>query len=218
MRDVLHTFYLGCIGQWVLHTLWLFIVSNIWNVPSSNQLENDELSMSQMSIDLNAWYKATPRNNLFSQLKTLDAARLGSRSEKKLSAKASETKGLFYFTRYLLTRHASRLPAHFVDVQQSSDGMHTLLEHISGLKGRHPCPATHREMMNGALQFLRGSRAMGIPFTPKFHYLLHLVWDSRINGDPKLYATYLDESLNKELGTTGQRAYAHVWHQRVFFT
>jgi hypothetical protein len=44
--------------------------------------------------------------------------------------------------------------------------------------------------------------ALMVPFesyTPKYHLMFHLLYQSRFHGNPTYYATWLDESLNKTL-------------------
>ena len=217
--DILHLLYLGCVKDWVLSVVWACILVNVWHVSSSTQLELDDLSMTEASRDLVLWYRSLPKapggKQQFSEVRSLNPSRLGTRSERKLSTKASETKGLLYFCLHLLAKYRERLPGHFVHVERSGESMRILLQCISGLQGRIPCAATFRTMMSEAIAFVRSSAAFGVNQTPKFHFLLHLVWDTQRNGDPRTYATYLDESLNMELAAVASAAYSCVWHQRV---
>ena len=93
--------------------------------------------------------------------------------------------------------------------------MHTLIRCISDMGAGKPSDASFQTVMHATLRFLKSSELCGIPFVPKFHHLVHLVWDTQETGDVKITATYFDESLNKELGSVCGLAYESVFHARV---
>ena len=69
---------------------------------------------------------------------------------------------------------------------------------------------------SAVLHFFEASKA-AIPLAPnKHHQLLHLAIDSFRMGNPRLYANWLDESLNQDLRNIAQNAHSLVFEERVF--
>ena len=93
--------------------------------------------------------------------------------------------------------------------------MKTIIEIFDGLDGRTPSKEEHATLVLNVLRFIKSCKLALPSLTPKFHYLLHLVFDTRRVGDPSNTATWVDESLNKELSSVGALAYSSVFHQRV---
>ena len=52
-------------------------------------------------------------------------------------------------------------------------------------------------------------------FTPKHHIVVHLIKGCRFLGSPSLYATWVDEALNKQLKQACKNVSAHRFHASV---
>ena len=50
---------------------------------------------------------------------------------------------------------------------------------------------------------------------PKCHQFDHLLRQTPQNGNPMMYANYLDDTLNRLLAKIAGRAYSSVWETRV---
>eukprot|EP00969_Alexandrium_andersonii_P032387 1414228-Alexandrium_andersonii.AAC.1 len=57
----------------------------------------------------------------------------------------------------------------------------------------------HQEMTGLWTRYMRGIRALGFSFVPKDHLMLHVNHRCPFTGNPWATATFLDESLNKQL-------------------
>ena len=72
-------------------------------------------------------------------------------------------------------------------------------------------PSMSQEMHECAVRHLVRSQRAAISFVPKHHMFAHLSVRSYEHGNPKLYSTFKDESLNLVLRTAA--AFAHRAHQ-----
>ena len=55
----------------------------------------------------------------------------------------------------------------------------------------------------------------GVPFTPKWHLMLHLACDSLWRGNPQTYGTFMDENLNGFLGKLAAHCHRTSWYKSV---
>ena len=216
--DLLHILYLGVLLVWSQFVFWACFEANMWSVHAGTQAERDMLNIQECGIELKQWYRTVPKSASgkprFTEVGRFDIL-VGTRAEKKLGAKVAECKGLFFFLLHILEKYQDRCPAWFAHIRSAGQAMANLIDRISQLGPGKPSAADVQFMMDAVLSFLRGARRVGVSFKPKFHFLVHLVYEIRRSGDPKVYSTFNDESLNKELGAIGQFSYAIVWHQRL---
>ena len=56
-----------------------------------------------------------------------------------------------------------------------------------------------QEMLEAYLRHLALARRLGYHLLPKHHLMFHLLARAAVQGNPRLYGTWLDESLNHEL-------------------
>ena len=73
-------------------------------------------------------------------------------------------------------------------------------------------------MWSRGVRHLRLAREAGVQELPKHHLFVHLLFRTRIYRNPKYYATFLDESLNRQLAAVARSAYAAVWERRIFWS
>ena len=73
-------------------------------------------------------------------------------------------------------------------------------------------------MWSCGVRHLRLAREAGVQVLPKHHLFAHVLLKTRLYGNPKYYATFLDESLNRQLASVARSAYAAVWERRIFWS
>ena len=127
---------------------------------------------------------------------------LGKQACPCLSAKGKETQGLLGFTVLLLSRNMAKLEAEGDPIAQR--GRFLLAAGRAADKfdaGLDRCPRLVEPVIQQALldHLLRFSKCFvlgGGRLTPKFHAMVHMVQRSAYMGNPKIYHTYHDESVN----------------------
>ena len=76
--------------------------------------------------------------------------------------------------------------------------------------------ATLKKMFDAMKRHVVLAKIAGVPIKPKHHLVLHLVARTGKHGNPRYYATFKDEGINKLLKHVGQAAHRSVWEVRVF--
>ena len=117
----------------------------------------------------------------------------------------------------MLPAHRAHMPtaAALIEAGQS------ILEYLHLCRssvGAPLAPAMAQQMLELGLRHLRYCRVAGIPFGPKHHLFVHLMFNSQWAGSPSSYHTFFDEGLNKKIAAVARAAYATVWELRFCLT
>ena len=149
----------------------------------------------------------------------LTISMLGSEETYNLSAKAAESKGLLKFIRWLLVRHGDDLinlgddickASHLSAATENALAMDDVLNSDSRTLSRNEC----QNLLNRYIRFLLHYLRAGGVLKPKCHLLFHMVQRALFKGNPRLYSTYRDESLNGVFAKIARSA--HRVHQKNF--
>lgn len=73
-----------------------------------------------------------------------------------------------------------------------------------------------QEMRTLGQRFLLNCERASVSFTPKFHFFAHLSEQAFSFGNPKMYSTWLDESLNRLLRDIAASAHRSRQAERIF--
>ena len=78
-------------------------------------------------------------------------------------------------------------------------------------------PATaSQELVDCCQRCLAHCSRANVQFTPKFHFFAHLSQRARVQGNPKLYGCFQDESLNLTLRNIAQGCHRARQEERIF--
>ena len=143
-------------------------------------------------------------------------------SDKYLKAKAAETHGLLGFVVETLRKHKDALMSAHTDSRTLFD----LLTHAGeeALKFDHVL-ATHSRAINlqtcNALfghynAFICLCSRAGLPLLPKAHMMYHCVQRALRQGNPRMYATYIDESYNGDIARVCRSVHRSNWAVAVY--
>ena len=66
------------------------------------------------------------------------------------------------------------------------------------------------------VRHLKLAQSAGVPSIPKHNQFVHLLQNMRRFGNPKMYSSFIDESLNKNLAAVARNAHSFVWERRIF--
>ena len=72
------------------------------------------------------------------------------------------------------------------------------------------------KLMHSCLRTLDMMNRAECGFTPKCHLWLHLTQRVPLCGNPRLYSTFLDESLNHVVSCIAGAANRRTWEKRIF--
>ena len=212
--DTLHTLHLGCFKAFCQTTLWLLVDTNAFQVNATTAESRLELSVMSLRHELFAWYSEHRGQRQLYELTDLTPPMLGTSAHPHLSTKAAETGTLAEFCVDLLKQRGGRL---------GGQGAALLALGEALLELRRLCRECPRRLAVAQADALAGvaKRAAmlrepaGVPFTPKWHLMLHLACDSLWRGNPQTYGTFMDENLNGFLGKLAAHCHRTTWYKSV---
>ena len=214
MIDTLHTLNLGVLQRFVVRVFWSLINANSWQVGGQQDVVRIQ-SVSLLRSMLMDWY-ATVKHRGFTEVQDLSLAMLGDgTAQNKLKTKAAETKGLTYFCLHLLDKLGGHIPNLVGPLMEAG---RAITQYMECLDRYPPQPDANQcqVLFTLGMRHLRLAKAAGVELSPKHHLFIHMMRKTAIAGNPRTYATFLDESLNKVLASVCKVAYATVWELRVF--
>ena len=142
---------------------------------------------------------------------------LGNQDTYNLNAKAAESHGLLRFMERFLNKYSDDFAKLAPDVArqmsllqtatQAALSMDSVLGQESRIMERHTCQALFQTYARFLTLYLRA----GGVWRPKCHLLLHMIQRSLCKGNPRLYSTYKDESLNGTVAKIARSARRRTW-------
>ena len=193
--DILHTLLLGPFLSWGKLALWKLLLSGVWGAFEENNEARLRVAIMALRTALHAWYRAEQSAGTFhSRIDVMTAKMIGTPSNPTLKLKAMEAFGFVQFLTHSLVTFqvpdsqdlvaAGSLLVRFVQVMKSAPA-------------RLPAQ-TIQSLLDMWKQHMAIMQDHDV-FSPKHHLMFHLVMRSVVHGNPWMDATFLDESLNKEL-------------------
>ena len=142
---------------------------------------------------------------------------IGSRAAPVLRAKAAESGTLLYYAVHLANRLKTALPTGGPLLAAGACLVKYL--DITRAHGDVLPPQAIQQLMDAAARFLVLRQSAGIPYKPKMHMMVHLVYQATTFGNPRcLGGTWEDEGLNMQLAVAARTAHAAVWSKRILAT
>ena len=150
------------------------------------------------------------------QVTGLTLPMLGGHPDKcDMTLKAAETKYMIPFAVGLLDKFKSKFaPVEAAKLIEAGQTLWKLCKLVDE-SGPVLTPSQLQQMYDAAKRHIVLCAAAGAPLRPKAHLLLHMVARSRRHGNPKLYALWEDESINRNLRQIAEAAHRAVWESRV---
>ena len=137
---------------------------------------------------------------------------LGSALHPSLATKAADTSTFVgWCTWKLLQVPQERLDAAgraLVRIGQSFERMQAVMKR----NGRVMAVAEIQSFVDAATVAFELRQTAGIPWTPKWHLMLHIAARVKVAGNPRFYATFLDEDYNGRLKKMAAGLNRHTWH------
>ena len=198
--DALHAVNLGIMHVFARHAVWYLLLSGVYG-GHGNQDERLQTACLVFRHELMTWYGRRQRERPHEQLTRLSDFSLktvGEPAKRKLKTKGAETYGLLLFLGDELERRASVLGDACSCLAQASRA----LERFVAIQNEAGTVMTMSETQAcwdalGAHYALTAS--LDDFDTPKRHLVLHMLRMIPTAGNPRRYACWLDESLNRLL-------------------
>ena len=215
--DALHCLYLGPAMDWCCAVLWSLIDQNVFQVPGPLD-QRVQVTVLRIKSDLWGFYKrwqaAHPGQDL-TRLEDLTPGMLGSNTARKLATKAMETKQLMPFCLELLQAHGPAIGSTLVGQLR---GIGEAMNAFIAVMAEQPfamAPESIQAMYDALNRMFCLWQRTDLQPKPKLHLLMHMCDRAARLGNPRFYATWVDEGLNKVLASLGRQAHRSVWECRV---
>ena len=191
--DTLHALNLGVYKCWGKIAIWYIILADVYGRITSIDADLDNA----IRVMRAALTKFESQNKLLTKIHDINRKSIGSKTKPALKTKGAETWTLMLFLLDQFKKHEGRLGREGKDIFDAGDQLRKMNEifHASG-------PVVSKDDQRSVFEFY--SRHMALMkayevFTPKHHLIWHMLKKIDYQGNPNIYATWLDESLNKTL-------------------
>jgi len=200
--DPLHALYLGVMKDWCRYAIWTLIQSGMFGAIGGAE-EQAERFVIILKFELSRFYwrrrREKPHEPL-TEVGNITAKMLGTNDNRKLKTKAAETWGLLMFINDFLS-NPTKLERAGPEGKRMVDagGAMALIVHIMAQHGIVMPQFAVVNMLDAWKRFLSITEDLAELKTPKRHAIVHMIRNTPRQGNPRCYANWLDESLNKVL-------------------
>ena len=215
--DILHAMHLGVLKVWAKTTLWAVLLSGIYGQRGTAE-EQMIVALMALRSALMAWYKTRHQeypNERLTRLNDLTPKMVGAPAAQCLKTKGAETYGLMKFLLSLLRMYTFRIGPDWQRLLQAGEALDDIIGTWQHRRDSWTIPEAERTK---CMDLYVKHVALMAPFacyTPKHHIVLHLLFNVKRQGNPMVYATWLDESLNKLLKASCKNASATTFYPVV---
>ena len=201
--DALHSVFLGVLKDFARDMLWAALGSDIWGTTGTFE-EHLETALIAFMSELNRLYRGRVESGLHSsnltQVQSFTTKMVGGNSDRKLKTKAAESYGVFLFLLSFFRKHSgtARLgpdAPRFLKAAEYLDEFCNIMTRSVWVMGMTECEA----LMNSWKGFCGVTHGWESLQTPKRHIVGHMVVMSWFLGNPRYYASWTGEGLNKML-------------------
>ena len=199
--DILHILYLGIMTRLCRMIVWMLIESSVLATAGTME-EIMQLSVLSLQNQLLAWYKRRHQDRPDEKLTRyhMRLSKIGSRADPQFKAKGAETYGCMLFLLDVLEHVLQRIP----DSQRAERLLRAgrALEEMVGIwrQGATRLSAAEQAQSWACFQrFIASTEAEEECQIPKRHMLFHVLERMSDHGNPKGYANWMDETLNRAL-------------------
>ena len=214
--DGLNILNLGVFQDYCITVVWEVLLADCFNLRSRLQADLIEEGCYRLRTDLENWY-ATQRANrpleAFYEVNDLVPKMLGKPNARSLALKAAESGTFLEYCADLAARYQPKL-----ERGRALVGVGAHLVRLREIIRTSPAQLSvelHQELVDTMKKafLLRGDA--GVPFHPKWHFSLDLVYEAGVAGNPAFYSTFLDESYNGKLAKVCRACHSQTFHARV---
>ena len=213
--DWMHSLNLGVLLQFTKEALWFCIDNGVWGQDGTID-EIVEKATQLIRFDLRAWYKQ--RHKMFPSegltRANLTQKMLGDNSNRCCKTKAAETHGVCIFVVEKLRAHQARIGQFAVVLVSAGQELLDMMQYVGGRKAVLT-PAEHQRVFDHYMRYLALTDSMDNLWLPKRHVMLHSLRQIPWLGNPKAYANWHDETLNRTLKSACRNTSQHTFEESV---
>ena len=144
-------------------------------------------------------------------------------SDKHVKAKAAETHGLLAFVCEILAKYKALLSTSgseenqlFFELATHAGQSALAFDAVMARHGRYINAQIAGEMLMHYDRFIVLCSRAGFPLLPKAHLMYHCIQRSVLQGNPRTYSTYADESYNGAIARVCRSVHRRGWAWAVY--
>ena len=209
--DVLHTLLLGPFLAWGKQAVWMLLLNGVWGVFEETNEARLKVAIMALRTALHSWYRAEQSAGRFhSRIDAMTAKMIGTSHNPTLKLKAMEAYGFVKFLVYTLETY--QVPQS-QDLVAAGKLLVQLFEQLKSAPARLSAEVIQQmlDLWKQHMAIMRDQDA----YQPKHHLMYHMILRAVEHGNPWLDATFLDESLNKELKQCCRHAHQSTFESSV---
>ena len=198
--DVLHTIHLGVMHSFSRYLVHWMLSNGMWGRHPTAE-ETIEAGSVVLKVELKVFYRQRHRQYPAENLTRVSFSRkvIGDRAGNNvLRTKGAQTWGFFLFLLCRLEANVQRLGPEAAILLEAGKALREIVL-IWDRSPQNVPPADIQSCFNNWSRHLRLTTGIEEIEIPKRHLVAHLLFRIRLQGNPRRYAVWVDESLNKTL-------------------
>ena len=198
--DVLHCQYLGNLKSYAKHIVWFLVLEGAFGRVGAQE-DQVQYAILALARELDTWYKTRHKADVLEKLtriKQFSKRIIGEPSQRKLATKGAETWGFVLFLIDVMKARRSALPSvvnRYIEAGESIVRLMTIFDEA----GVNLKPFEIQECYDVWKRYCSLTADLPDLLQPKRHLVLHILEHLPQKGNPKYYATWMDEALNRTL-------------------
>lgn len=216
--DELHTLHSGEFQHYTLHVMWECINYDVLGIRGNkpqDQYHQDVVAV--IRGDMQTFYRQMktehPDKRVY-EIAVFSSFTIGSPIKPKRQAKAAESGSLMLFASHLAVAHRNVIP-NGTALVRAGRALQTYLNVTSNSDSWMLTQDENCELWTALEVYLVHTAHAGIHWKPKRHLMIHLIQNVEKFGNPRQTATWLDESLNRDLAKVAKASHTFVWSRRI---
>lgn len=216
--DVMHCLNLGTYKAFAMTCIWWCLLADVWATGAGTQTELVAQGFLRFTADLGAWY-AAERNRVGAchvhVVQKFTLRMLGTPAQRTLATKAAETGTLTaWCTWKLALLPLEKLGAQGSALLQVGRAFGAMADVMK--RGQRVLQAGElQRFVDATITAFQHRAPAGIPWTPKWHLMLHVAARARLAGNPQFYHTFLDEDYNGRVAKMAAACHRLTWHKTL---
>ena len=216
--DVMHCLHLGTWKAFCMTCIWWLLLEDAWGTGATTQHDLVDMGFARFKAELYRWYEQERRRlgqqNVYSVQK-FTLRMLGTPTQPTLATKAAETGTLLQWCALKL----AELPT--ARLGQQGTALHEVgrsFRKMAETMKRNPRVFPNSELqrfVDATISAFQNRESAGIPWTPKWHLMLHVAARARVAGNPRFYSTFLDEDYNFRVAKMAAVCHRFTWHNNL---
>ena len=221
--DVLHALHLGVYLFWCVRAIWLLILNDVFDTRCTRKEELISASLQEIKQRLHDWYPAYEASippdfrKGFTRINNFKRSMLGENEHSdRLKIKAAECRHFLPFLLEMVRKYEPHLQGvNTNSLLKSGDALVEYME-IMRSEPRKVSELGCSRLLRCCMDHNYHANLAGIAMKPKHHIFVHMTIGVPYNGNPRMYSTYMDESLNRDIACIAASCHRLTFERRVF--